>query len=118
MTNTQLLALEAFSSNSLRIKKQFISTFGLNTAVFLSNLIDKFKYFQKEDKLNDDDSFFLTMDQQKDQTGLSIHALRKSKRVLLEKNIINTYRKGIPAKEFYTINFAELINIKKTDNNF
>ena len=112
MTNEQLLALDAYSSNSfLMVNKQLISTFGLNTAVFLSNLVDKFKYFQKEDKLNDDNSFFLTMEQQVDQTGLSTRVLRKSKRELLEKNIINTYMKGIPPKEFYIINFAELIDI-------
>lgn len=112
MNTEQLLALEAFSSDGfLVINKKLLKVFGLQEAVFLSNLIDKLKYFAKVNKLQKDGGFFLTFKQQENQIGLSEHQLRKCKKSLIDKKIIKTYKKGIPSKEFYILDIQQLIDI-------
>ena len=45
--NYKSVALELLSSDSyLVVNKKLIKEFGPNTALFVSNLIDKYKYFQ------------------------------------------------------------------------
>ena len=58
--NYKSVALELLSSDSfLVVNKKLIKKFGPNTAVFLSNLIDKYKYFQQKELLIDDGFFIL-----------------------------------------------------------
>ena len=107
----RILALEAFSSDAyLTVNKHLLSHFGPNVTVFLSNLIDKYRYFLIQEKLNGDGSFFLTHEDQIEQTGMSEYDIRKCKKILMEKGIISTYMSGLPPKEFYLLNIDNLIN--------
>ena len=108
--NSQLLALEAFSSDGFIIlNKSLIKIFGLDLTVFLCNLIDKYKYFLNRNMLEKDGSFFLTFEDQTEQIGMSRLQLRNNKRKLIEIGILKTHMKGIPAKEFYYLNIENLI---------
>ena len=105
----QQMALEMISSDAyLTINKKILKRFGPETAVFLSNLADKFKYFKENGKLTQDNAFFLTYEEQSQQTGMSEHQLRKCKKTLVEKGILWTEKRGVPAKEFYWIDFELL----------
>ena len=102
-------ALRAFAMEHgfLAINKQLIQTLGLKTAVYVSNLIDKYLYFMENNKLQKDGSFYLTHDQQKDQTGLSMRDIILQKRRLKEQGILTTSMEGVPAKEFYKLDFEK-----------
>lgn len=114
MSTEQLLALEAFSSDSfLIVNKKLVSIFGPCTAIFLSNLIDKYKYYKDKHKLIDGEGFFSTFEEQAEDTNMTQYMLRKCKKELIDKGILETYMKGIPPKEIYIINFTELIEIIK-----
>jgi len=114
MDTDQILALEAFSSDSfLVVNKTLIKVFGLQEAVFLSNLIDKYRYFYQRGMLQEDGGFFLTFEQQSEQIGLSSHQLRKCKKSIESEKILKTYKKGIPSKEFYILNMKQLVDIIK-----
>lgn len=109
-TEKQILAMETFSSDSfLAVNKRLLSHFGPNITVFLSNLIDKYKYFKGREKLEEDGSFFLRYKDQIEHTGMSEYELRNCKKKLKKYGILETYTKGIPAKEFYHINFDVLV---------
>ena len=109
--NYQILALETFSSDSfLSINKCLLSHFGPSVSIFLCNLIDKYKYFIKEEKLQEDGSFFLIHLDQTVQTGMNEYELRKCKKILKKEGILNTYMSGIPPKEFYILNIDTLID--------
>lgn len=117
MNREQLLALEAFSSGSyLVVNKTLITIFGLQEAVFLSNLIDKFRYFSEKNMLQKDNGFFLTHEEQEKQTSLSLYQLRKCKKNIIKQKILKTYVKGVPSKEFYILDFDQLINIIEKSN--
>jgi len=105
-----LLALEAFGSESFFvINKKLLKMLGPQKTIFLSNLIDKFKYFATKDTLEQDNSFFLTHKDQSEQTGMNEYQLRKCKKELMDMGIISTIRRGIPSKEYYLLNIEKLL---------
>ena len=106
------IALEMFRTDTfLAINKKLIKVLGLEKAVFISNLIDKYKYFQERKMLTEDGAFYNTHEDQIYEIGLTEYQIRKCKKELIEMGILKTERHGVPAKEFYFINFQLLIAI-------
>jgi hypothetical protein len=104
-------ALELFSSDAyLTINKKLLQHYGPNIAVFLSNLVDKYKYF-KEKGLLEDDRFFQTHKQQMEWTGLTIEKLRSCKVLLIKDGVLDSLMKGLPPKEWFYIDFDKLMTI-------
>lgn len=104
-------ALEIFSSDAyLTVNKKLLQHYGPDTAVFLSNLIDKYKYFLNT-SIEEDEWFYLVHDQQIEQTGLTLTKIRTCKQVLKEDGILFTERRGIPAKEFYKLDLSRLLSL-------
>ena len=105
----EFLAIEAFKSTGyLIVNKTLIKQFGLLPAILLSNYIDKHIYFRE--KFPDNDGwFFLTHENQMNQLGMAEYSIRKYKTYLKDKGIIKTTQKGIPAKEWYKIDFQKLV---------
>lgn len=83
---------------------------GPNTTIFLSNLIDKYKYFAENNMLQDSHSFYLTHESQMKHTGMSEHEIRTAKKKLIDLKIVLTYKKGVPAKEYYRIDWEVLVD--------
>ncbi len=108
----QKIALEIFRSSSfLVINKNLLRAWGPSKTIFLENLIDKYRYWKDRGMLQPDGSFFLTHENQCQQTGLGEHQIRECKRELIGMGILKTQMKGIPAKEYYSINFNRLLDI-------
>ena len=107
----EMLAIEAFKSDGfLIVNKTLIKQFGLITAVLLSNYIDKHVYFRK--KYPDNNGwFYLTHEQQMEQLGIKEHSLRKCKKELVAIDLLTIERRGIPAREWYKINFIKLTSL-------
>jgi len=104
------IALEIFRTDAfLAINKKLIKVLGLEKALFISNLIDKYKYFQKREMLTEDGAFYNTHGDQIYEIGLTEYQIRKCKKELIEMGILKTEKRGVPAKEFYFINFQLLI---------
>ena len=105
----EFLVIEAFKSTGyLIVNKTLIKQFGLLPAILLSNYIDKHIYFRE--KFPDNDGwFFLTHENQMNQLGMAEYSIRKYKTYLKDKGIIKTTQKGIPAKEWYKIDFQKLV---------
>ena len=107
--NSKLFALEILSSESyLVVNKKLIKQFGPDTAIFLSNLIDKYKYFQDKQILIED-GFYITHKKLIEEYGFTDRGIRNCKTSLKTKSIIETKLIGIPPKEYYYINWEELI---------
>jgi len=98
-----------FSRSYLLLNREFISIYGLESAVFLSNLIEKYKYFKDRNMLRPNGSFFLTFEQQADQIGLTTHKLRACKKILISDGIIQIFKYGMPSKEFYKLDLQRLL---------
>lgn len=110
------LALELFSSDAfLVINKKLLIHYGPDTAVFLSNLVDKYRYFEYKKMLKDEEWFYLTHEQVMAQTGLTETKIRTCKAKLRNDNIISTKMMELPIKEFYHFNWKTLIKIMMSD---
>lgn len=104
-------ALEIFSSQAYFIvNKRLLIHYGPEVAIFLSNLIDRYKYFLDKESLKDD-WFFMTHEKQMEQTGLTITKIRNCKNKLINDHILRVERRGTPAKEWYFIRFTKLLQL-------
>lgn len=103
------LGLELFRSQAyLMINKNLIKMLGTELAIYLENLVDKYKYYQDRGML-EDDCFFLTHKDQQEQLGLTEYQIRRRKKELVELGLISIIKKGVPCKEFYKIHFDVLL---------
>jgi hypothetical protein len=104
-------ALEIFSSDAyLVVNKKLLQHYGPDTAIFLSNLLDKYKYFLDHEMIKDG-WFFLVHDQQILDTGLNLGRIRNCKKQLKEDDILQTKMKGQPAKEWYKLELTPLLSL-------
>ncbi len=111
-SSNEKYALEIFSSDAyLPINKQLLKHYGPDVAVFLSNLIDKYKYFKYNDQLKDEKWFYLVHDQQIEHTGLTITKIHSCKAILKRDGIIRTKLQGAPPKEWYELNLTHLLSL-------
>jgi hypothetical protein len=102
------LILEAYSSSAyLMVNKTLISTFGAEEAIFISNIIDKYRY-HKQQKTLTDNGFFLIHEKQIEQTGLTEYALKQCKKLFINVGVISTFQIGIPSKEYYILHIDQL----------
>ena len=95
----------------IKLNKRLIKLFGLIPAALIGNYVEKDCYFNA-DKAG---WFFLRHSDQIDQLNISEFTLRKSKSLLQEMGIIETKMQGVPAKEWYKINYKLLRTCKGLD---
>ena len=96
------------SSAFLIVNKNLVKQIGLKPTIILADLISKEQYFETNHPLVDG-WFFNTEKNIQDDTTLSPHQQRKALQHLKELQIIETKRKGIPAKMHYKINTEVLV---------
>ena len=97
------------SSAFLIVNKQLAKQVGLKGAVLLADLISKEEYFIANGM--NDGWFFNTEANIERDTTLTSYQQRKVLKTLKKYEIIETKRKGIPAKQYFKINEANLLNI-------
>jgi hypothetical protein len=104
------IALEIFRTDAfLAINKKLIQKVGIIKAAYIMNLVDKYKYFRDRGMLTEDGGFYLTYEEQTKQLGLSEHQLRTCKKEFIKAGVLRTEMRGLPRKEFYFIDFGELL---------
>jgi len=97
------------SSAFLIVNKQLAKQVGLKGAVLLADLISKEEYFMANGMT--DGWFFNTEANIERDTTLTSYQQRKVLKTLKKCQIIETKRKGIPAKQYFKINEANLLKI-------
>ena len=97
------------SSAFLIVNKELARQVGLKGAVLLADLISKEEYFISKGMT--DGWFFNTEANIEADTTLTSYQQRKVLKTLKKYEIIETKRKGIPAKQYFKINEANLLKI-------
>ena len=97
------------SSAFLVVNKQLAKVIGLKETVLLADLISKEEYFIANGMT--DGWFFNTEANIERDTTLTSYQQRKCLKTLKKYEIIETKRKGIPAKQYFKINEANLLKI-------
>jgi len=113
-TELQLIekkAIQLISSDLYLINIHLFDNYKLETSIILAHFISKYKYFKKMNMLIDNQWFFTDYIQQRDETGLSIMQIKKSRKELSEDNIILLSKfLGNPKKlEWFSIDFNVII---------
>ena len=101
-----LLSSTAF----LVVNKQLAKRVGLKAAVLLADLISKEQYFIDNKSLIEG-YFYNTEDNIYKDTTLTPYQQRKALKSLKNEKLIETKRKGVPAKIHYKINEEQVINL-------
>lgn len=106
--NYERVCLELLAQdNFLQINKKLLANLGLEKAVFIAYLIDKYKYLKKEGKLKDD-YFYSTDSDILLFSGLKLRTIQNIKKEGEKMGLFSTRKEGIPAKTFYKINFYKI----------
>lgn len=89
------------------INKKMLLNIGLEPTLLLQHLIDLYEnYFERKDY----DDFFQKQIDIEVSTGLSKYQQRKALAILIEYNFVSVVKKGIPAKNYYTINTKQILH--------
>mgnify|MGYP006872972897 CR=1 FL=1 len=108
---SKLLSTDGF----IAVNKTLIRELGLHEAIMIGEMCSEYNYWEKCNKL-EDDMFYSTRDNIEYNTGLSEHFQRKALKTLQEKEIITTKKRGLPAVNYYKINFDKLLTILSTSS--
>ena len=97
------------AGNFLAINKTVMQKLGLETAVLLSS-------FAEADRLSNDGWFYQTIDTVEKHTTLSRHKQDKAIAQLEQLQILETDRRGIPAKRYFKIDYDILASYLFVNN--
>lgn len=106
---SKLLSTDGF----ITVNKILIRELGLHEAIMIGEMCSEYNYWEKCNKL-ENDMFYSTRDNIEYNTGLSEHFQRKALKTLQEKNIITVEKRGLPAVNYYRIDFDKLLTLLST----
>ena len=107
----KLLSTDGF----IQVNKTLIKKVGLHEAILIGELCAEYNYWDEQGKL-EDGYFYSTRDNIEENTGLSEHYQRKAFSHLCELGIILIEKKGLPAKNYYKIDFNILLSVIETSS--
>ena len=107
----KLLSTDGF----IQVNKTLIKKVGLHEAILIGELCAEYNYWDEQGKL-EDGYFYSTRDNIEENTGLSEHYQRKALSHLYELGIILIEKKGLPAKNYYKIDFNILLSVIETSS--
>lgn len=113
MSNSSMKKMHGilFGKWYLRTPKVFFQIFDNKTANYLSSLIEWQAHLIAKDQIHESGEFFMTQQLIKFQIGLSKHEQQSSLKQLKDKNIILVTKRGLPPKNYYTIDYDKLYEI-------
>lgn len=106
---SELLATDGY----IQVNKKLIKTLGLHEAIIIGELCSEYNYWKIKGDLVED-SFYSTRDNIEENTGLSEHYQRKAIENLIAAEIVSVVKRGIPAKNYYRIDFDKLLTLLTT----
>lgn len=103
----QLLALSGF----ITVNKQLVKVLGLDEAVIFGELCSKHSYRTTKGELDEDGSFYCTVEDLEDKTTFSEYRQRKAFKKLESLGLIRTKLKGAPPKRYIQICEQQILNL-------
>ena len=107
----QFLLLDDSHSRYLQLSKNMLKTLcSVRRSLYLTILIDEYRYHSRNGSLKDD-MFFLPYTKIQKELPLSILVMRRLKKELIADGIIYCQFKGMPAKEYIRLDFGKIKSI-------
>lgn len=101
--------INALSSEAFwAVNKAVGKAIGIENAVFLSELIGKFRYWRDRGKLQPDGGFFMTAEDIKLAMGCSDRAAKRLTQSIRESGVAEIVKRGVPAKNHWRLNWSKI----------
>lgn len=104
-----ILASLLSSSSFIITNKILIKAVGTDAAILLGELCSEYNYWENRNELSDGEWFYSTRENIEENTGLTEHKQRMALNKLIQLNLVETKKKGIPCKIYYKLNEDEII---------
>ena len=104
---TDIAIMNFLGAPHLRLNKDIINIFGIDTALWIADIFSRWNHFRKNKRLIDN-YFFVTQEEIRKTTKLNLNKQSVIIRILAEKKIIKVKKQGIPAKNWYKFNITNL----------
>ena len=101
-----------------QVNIKLIKIYGINTALFISHIVSKYNYFKKNNMINEEGYFYNIKDQIEEETSLTSTVQYRITKKLIENKILKVKKRGLPAKNYYKIDFIKLASVLNTDSHF
>ena len=95
------------NNDFITVNKEIARCLGLEEAVLLGELSEKYNYCEARNLLDEEGFFFATAEDIEHETSLSAYKQRTAFKNLESKGIIETKFKGVPPKKYFNINKEE-----------
>jgi hypothetical protein len=99
------------SGGYIPVNKKMIKLIGILPTVLLGDLIGKYNYFCDRNELAENDDFFNTIENIENDTGLTSAYITFSFKMLSHFNLLEVSKKGMPARNYYKINFDNIAQL-------
>lgn len=105
----------------ITLNKSIMRYLGIDAAILFGELFSEYIYYSNNDMLTEDGFFFSKAENIEANTTLSAYKQREALKVLKEKNFVVVDLRGVPAKNYFSINLDavdEFLNsdVKKFNN--
>lgn len=104
------------SDGYIIVNKELIKEYGLNEAIMIGELSAEYNYYKQKNEINEDGSFYSTVENIEKNTSLSKYQQAKALNTLIEKELISVDYKGIPPKRYIIQHFEKIIDLYKSKN--
>jgi predicted DNA-binding ArsR family transcriptional regulator len=111
ITVDELVLEKYFEQDFLMVSKPLIRAIGLLGAVWVADIHSKFKYFRKNNMLNEEGEFFNTQENISRDTNISPFHQSEIVKRLKELEILHVKKKGLPAKNYYKFDYKKLMEL-------
>lgn len=91
-------------NNTVNFNRPLAHALGTNEAIIYSALIAKQAYYEQREMLDEDGYFFCTISDLQESTGLTRYQQDGAIKNIIEVNLIECCKKGIPARRFFKVN--------------
>ncbi len=111
------IVLNILGEANIQINKKLLLTLGLELSFFVSYLIDQYKFFEREGKLREDNSFYTTNMSVSLYTTLNDSQIIKLKKIGSEISLFKYSLEDSRTKTYYYLNFDKILEILGTEKN-
>lgn len=95
-------------ANYMRYHLPFAHMVGVNESIMLSKLIQQHEYWEERGELTESGAYFFSVQDMQKHTAIKEGAQRKAIKVLQEKDLLFSFRDGMPAKRYFLLNFVKI----------
>lgn len=104
--------LQLLASNSfITLNKKLMKVAGIEEAIIFGELCSNYEYRAARGELDEDESFYCTVEDLEDKTTFSEYKQRKAFKKLESLGLMRTKLKGMPPKRYIQISEQQIINL-------